>query len=272
MESLAASDGTFNIAPINYSHVYMIWSILHGRIEGEFVDQSKAVPGIYILLKGKTQALYHEAFSMIEKYRAENGLPQPRWTSYLLDDEKAVQNVINSFYPWVVIELCYFHVNKNIVKCLVKDKLTNFIRNCKSDGEIWFYGKFKQILVLPLLPLTMIHAAFTELKNKIVSFFAFHFDSAYQRDQLNSFFLKVEENYYGNEEKMKKVCKYKKEIRGTNLLEASHGGFNKSVLSPKNGKLNNHINGLKCIDFQYQAVAIDYKQKGASAFPKKTKV
>lgn len=161
---LAASDGTFKIAPIDYTQVYIIWSVLHGEVESEFVDRSKAVPGIFILLKGKTQALYHEAFSMIEVYREEQGIPPPCWASYLLDDEKSVQNVINFFYPLVVIELCFFHVNKNIVKCLVKHKLTNFIRNCESDEEMWLH---------------MIHAAFTELMEKIVSFFAHLCDNAY---------------------------------------------------------------------------------------------
>lgn len=268
----AGSDGTFRMAPIGYTQVYILWSILDGQMQDEAAYRSKALPGFYILLKGKTQALYSEAFGMIEKYRQENNLPTPAWESYLLDDEKAVQNVVSDFCPSVEVEICFFHVNKNIVKCLVNHKLTNFIRKCKSDGEVWFYGKFKQLLVLPLLPLSLIHDAFLQLKEKIVSFFRCNFDNAYQREQLDNFFDKVEENYYGNDDKMKRVCKYKKQIRGTNLIEATHGGFNKSILTPKHGSVDNLVHGLKCIDFQYRALAIDYNKKGVSVFPKKTKM
>lgn len=267
----AGSDGTFKMAPIGYTQVYMLWSILEGSVNEEKANRSKALPGIYILLKGKTQALYSEAFEMIEKYRVENDIPTPSWKSYLLDDEKAVQNVIEQ-YSSAEIEICFFHVNKNIVKFLVNHKLSSFVRKCKTDEELWFYGKLKQILVLPLLPLNSIHSAFKILKEKIVSFFRNTINNAYQHEQLDKFFVKIEENYYGNPEKMKKVCKYKKQIRGTNLIEATHGGFNKSILTPKHGNVNNLIHGLKCIDFQSRAVAVDFSKKGIAAFPKKAKL
>lgn len=268
----AGSDGTFKMAPVNYTQVYMLWSIIDGEVKGEFANRSKALPGIYILLKGKTEVLYREAFELIEKYRQDNNLPPISWQSFLLDDEKAVQNSLPILSSTVVVELCYFHVNKNIVKCLIKHKLTNFVRNCKSDGELWFYGKLKQILVLPLLPLSLIHGAFVALKEKIISFFRLHFSNLYQQEQLNMFFTKIEGNYYGNLEKMTKICKYKKQIRGTNLIEGTHGGFNKSILTPKNGTVNNIIQGLKCIDFEYRAVALDYQKNGVTIFPKKSHI
>lgn len=264
------SDGTFKMSPIGYSQVYMLWTLHEGFVEGEFAPRSKALPAIYMILKGKTQALYEEAFGVIEKYRQENKLPYPAWTSYLLDDEIAVQNVVEELYSFEdIIELCFFHVNKNILKCLMKFKLSSFVKNCESDGELWFYGKFKQILVLPLLPLCDIHDAFTSLKQKIISFFEYHFENQYQRDQLAKFFDKIEENYYGHTDKMKKICKNRKTMRGTNLIEASHGSFNKSIFTPKHATVSNLIYGLKCIDLQYQTLAADYDMKGVQAFPKK---
>lgn len=263
------SDGTFKMAPIGYTQVYMLWSLLEGGVEGEFAPRSKGIPAVYFILKGKTQALYDEAFRELEKYRKDNNIPNPSWSSYLIDDEKAVQNVVEELYPFVDIELCFFHVNKNILKCLMKFKLSSFVKKCESDGELWFYGQFKQILVLPLLPLSEIHDTFKSLKTKIASFFEYHFQNEYQREQLTKFFDKIEENYYGNDEKLRKICKYRKTMRGTNLIEASHGSFNKSIFTPKHSKPSNLIYGLKCVDLQYQTLAADYDLRGITAFPKK---
>lgn len=96
----------------------------------------------------------------------------------------------------------------------------------------------------------------------------YQFENPYQREQLTKFFDSIEENYYGNAEKMKKICKT---MRGTNLIEASHGSFIKSIFTPKHSKFSNLIYGLKCIDLQYQTLAADYDKKGIIAFPKKKK-
>jgi len=58
-------------------------------------------------------------------------------------------------------------------------------------------------------------------------------------------------------------------MRGTNLIEAAHGSFNKSILTPKHSKISNFIYGLKCVDLQYQTVAVEYEKMGVKAFPKK---
>lgn len=167
------SDGTFMMAPVGFTQVYMLWSLLEGIVEGETAPRSKAMPAVYKLLKGKTQAQYHEAFGVLENYREDNNLQVPAWSAYLLDDEKAVQNVVAEYYSLVDIELCFFHVDKNILKWLINFKLSNFVKNCKSDGELWFYGKFKKILALPLLELSEIHDAFKVLKLKFYLFLSF---------------------------------------------------------------------------------------------------
>lgn len=86
------------MAPIGYTQCYKLWTIKVGEVQGEFAVRSKAIPSIVHFRKGKTQALYDVAFDIIELYRLENNMPSPAWKDYIMDDEKGVQNVINTVF------------------------------------------------------------------------------------------------------------------------------------------------------------------------------
>lgn len=158
------SDGTFKIAPKGYSQCYVLWFIIDGKIIGENAYRSKAIPAVYFLLKGKNSHLYQEAFQILEEYRVVKKIHSPPWKEFLMDNEIAVEKVILDMYPNTKISLCLFHINKNMVKCLIDHKLSEFIRKCRAEAELWFYGKMKQILVLALLPQREIKPAFQKLK------------------------------------------------------------------------------------------------------------
>lgn len=266
------ADGTFKIAPIGFTQCYILWFIVEGKVDGEDAVRSKAIPAIYFLLKGKNTQLYEEAFKALEDYRDNQNIQFPAWEEFLMDDEVAVQNIVTRFYPNTKISLCLFHTNKNMVKCLVDHKLTEFIRKCRSDIELWFYGKFKEVLVLALLPHSDIQSSFIKLRNSILGYIESNIDNEYQINQFKDFFSKIEKRYFSNLEKMQKMCKFQKYIRTTNLIEAAHGAFNKSTLLPKNGAIINVIQGLQIIDLEFRTIVVDFDTNGVTSLQKKSQL
>lgn len=164
-----------------------------------------------------------------------------QFLEWYTDDEKAVQNVINEIYPGVNILLCWFHINKNIVKSVAKNKLSKFLRRCTKEEEFYISGQIKKILVLPFLPENSITAAYTVIKNNIMEFIkkkCGFFEKSFEK-----FFIYLDKYYFGNTSKIPLICKYEKTIRTTNLIEAAHSAFKKSRLLPHNSKLERLIDG-----------------------------
>ncbi len=137
--------------------------------------------------------------------------------------------------------------NQNVVKCLDEHKLTNFIRKCKTNEQLWFYGKIEKILVIPLLPLNDIIPPFKGLSSSIFSFIKSQFTNSYEVDQFQKYFGTIEERYFSKPEKIKMICKYGKETKCTNLIESTHHVFNASTIIPKHGTIANFIEGMKTI-------------------------
>lgn len=168
------SDGTFKMAPIGYTQVCICWSLqmkgllkVNYRVQRLFICCRKARLTPFT----KKRSLYSKNIDKIITY-----LPYPgsALVSLLINEENAVQNVVAELYSFVDIKLWSFHVHKNTLKCLVEFRLIIFVKKCKGDRELWFYGQFKQILDLPY---SDIHNTFKSLKLKIVSFFEYHFDN-----------------------------------------------------------------------------------------------
>lgn len=266
------SDGTFKIAPKGYTQCYVLWFVVEGKVDGEHAIRAKAIPAVYFLLKGKNTQLYEEAFQALEEYRDNQNIRFPDWDEFLMDNEVAVENVIMRLYPNTKISLCLFHINKNLVKCLVDHKLTEFIRKCRNDVELWFYGKMKEILVIALLPHSEIKDSFVKLKNLILGHIETKLDNEYQINQFKDFFKTIEIRYFSEPEKIKKMCKFGKVTRTTNLIEAAHGAFNKSSLLPKNGALVNVVQGLQIIDLEFRTIVVEFNRKGEISLPKKSQL
>lgn len=181
----------------------------------------------------------------------------------------AVRNVVESLYPDTVFGSCFFHRNQNIIKCMVQHKLTSYVRKCKEDEQLWFYGQLKKILVIPLLQLADMVPAFKSVAEHILKFVENKFENPFEIQQFKTFLKTVEERYFSCEEKMKMVCKYGKTIRTTNPVEARHGVFNNSSLVPQKGTVPNFISAMMATDLQHRAMAIDFETNGAAALAKK---
>lgn len=233
--------------------------------------RSKAILATTFLLKDKKQQTNQAAFEILDDYRKSINIPDPCFEEFLTDDEPAVRNVISGMYSNTKFALCYFHHNQNIVKCLVQHKLTCYVRKCKGDEQLWFYGQLKQILVIPLLPMSEMVQAFKFVSQHIMQFIVTKFTNSFEVDQFKQFFKTVEERYFSSEEKMKMICKYGIEIRTTNPIEAKHGVFNNSSIISQHGTVENFITSMKITDLQYRSLAIDFETNGPSAFPKKKK-
>lgn len=216
----AMSDGTFKMAPVGYKQVYMLWFIEEGTCGGEVLPRSRAILGSTFILKGKSQATYKIAFEILENYRKEHNFTEPAFEEYMTDDEPAVRNVLEELYPGTMFSLCHFHHNQNIIKCLVEHKLTTFIRKCKSDEQLWFYGKMKQILVLPLLPADQIATAYKSLSEAIINLIEEKFTCLFEIEQFKKFFETIERRYFSDEDKISLTCKYRKHMRCTNRIHS----------------------------------------------------
>lgn len=263
------SDGTFKMTPKGFKQSYMLWYIAEGNCKNEVLDRSKAILATTFILKSKSEATYQIAFEILDKYRRQHNIPEPAFQEYITDDEPAVRNVVGKLYPSTNFSLCFFHHNQNIVKCLAQYKLSSYIRRCQTDEQLWFYGKIKQILVLPLLPPNDVVTGFDILRLSILGFIESNFTNRYEVEQFKKFFDTVKDRYFSNEEKIRLTCKYGKHLRSTNLIESTHFVFNKSSIIPTHGTVSNFIHGMITIDIQYRALAIAFEDKGASVFAKK---
>lgn len=263
------SDGTFKTAPLDFKQSYMLWYIASGRYENEIVDRSKAIFASCFLLRNKQQATYDIAFKILDDYRKAKKIPEPNFDEFLTDDEVAVRNVVKSLYSNTDFALCFFHHNQNIVKCMVQHKLTAYVRKCKEDEQLWFYGQLKKILVIPLLQLADMVPAFKMMVNHILKFVENKFENPFEVQQFQKFMTTIEERYFSDEEKMKLICKYGKSIRTTNPVEARHGIFNNTSLVPQKGTVSNFISSMMVTDFQHRSMAIDFESNGAAVLPKK---
>lgn len=265
------ADGTFKMAPVHFKQSYMLWYIASGQHNDEIIDRSKAIFGCCFLLPNKQQATYDIAFKILDEYRKQQNIPDPSFDEFLTDEEVAVRNVVESLYPDTTFASCLFHRNQNIVKCMVQHKLTAFVRNCKEDEQLWFYGQLKKILVIPFLKLADMVPAFKLMASHILKFVESKFANPFEVQQFKSFLQTIEERYFSCEEKMKMICKYRKWIRTTNPVEARHGVFNTSSIVPQKGTVPNFISAMMTTDLQHRAMAIDFETNGAVVLTKKRK-
>lgn len=116
---------------------------------------------------------------------AQANIRSPNWLEFLINNEIAVENVDMKLYPNTKICICLFHINKNIIKCLVDHKLTEFVRKCKTNEELWFYGKLKEVLAIAILPESEIQSSFVKLKSLSLGFIESNINNTYQILQFN---------------------------------------------------------------------------------------
>lgn len=175
-------------------------------------------------------------------FRVENNICNPNWKEFLMDDEKAVQSILLEVYPDINISLCLFHLNKNVLKCIAKENMSNYFKKCSTNVELWVYHKIRNILALPFLPQEAIQTEFLKIKDKIRDTLK-ELLNPMEIEKIEKILEKLSSNYYSNQDKISLFCKFGKLIRTTNNMESYHSSFNKSLFFNKNSSMTTTING-----------------------------
>jgi hypothetical protein len=107
------------------------------------------VPFIYVLLPGRTAALYKKALDIIlTKIDDINpGLRRP--TNIILDFEKAEENAFRELMPAAAIHGCYFHYKQCIWRNVQKVGLA---ARYQQAGEAEFIENLKMFAALTFVP------------------------------------------------------------------------------------------------------------------------
>ncbi|CAF1030017.1 unnamed protein product [Brachionus calyciflorus] len=121
------ADGTFDIAPRLFLQTYTIHAIVNGR----------CLPLVYILLPGKSQALYSRVLDVISSM-----LKSPP-KSLMLDFERAFINAAHIAFKNISIHGCFFHFKQAIWRKIQEIGLAKIY---SENSEIRKILKIAQVL------------------------------------------------------------------------------------------------------------------------------
>lgn len=124
-------DGTFKSCPPFFYQVY----IIHGVSNGHYI------PLVYILLPGKTESLYKQAFSALFQALADSGLQfQPQ--VILVDFELSVINALRELVPEIPVKCCRFHLGQSIYRKIQSLGLSTMYQDSTDDVSKWLHPWF----------------------------------------------------------------------------------------------------------------------------------
>uniref|UniRef100_A0A7E4ZRE2 MULE domain-containing protein n=1 Tax=Panagrellus redivivus TaxID=6233 RepID=A0A7E4ZRE2_PANRE len=109
-------DGTFSITPNLFYQVLVI----HAHYDG--ADSRHSLPCVYLLLPGKSQALYTVAFNALK------ALIGTAPETAMVDFEKGLHNALSDVFPGIDISGCFFHLSQSIKSKIGDLHLTTAIR------------------------------------------------------------------------------------------------------------------------------------------------
>ena len=99
------------------------------------------IPGIYILLNGKSQILYEQAFGSLINIITNNRKIELEVVSIITDSEIALINVIKKYFPNCQRIACYFHFKQDLLRNLRSYGLYNENNKLTSDNILKKLGK-----------------------------------------------------------------------------------------------------------------------------------
>ena len=99
------------------------------------------IPGIYILLNGKSQVLYDEAFGSLINIITNNRKIDLDVVSIISDSEIALINIIKKYFPNSQRIACYFHFKQDLLRNLRTYGLYNESNKLTSDSILKKLGK-----------------------------------------------------------------------------------------------------------------------------------
>lgn len=136
-------DGTFKIAPVIFSQVFVILAEALGGVH----------PLIYALLPNKQEKTYTNLFKMLNQLK-----PGLNPTSISCDFEQAILKSIKTEFPSTEIYCCFYHFSKNIYKKWCDLGIVSNYRN-NSDFSILV----KMVVALTFIPINDIDLAIESL-------------------------------------------------------------------------------------------------------------
>lgn len=142
------ADGTFYVAPNEFTQLYTIHALL---------GNSEAIPCVYVLLKNKSKESYT---TMLQFLKSVNPDREVHPASISLDFEQAAIIAFQEQFPDATIHGCFFHLSQNIWRHIQQAGLQ--IRY-GSDPE--FANKTRSLAALSFLPPDDVIRGFEELTN-----------------------------------------------------------------------------------------------------------
>jgi hypothetical protein len=151
-------DGTFRTAP----HIFaQIFTIIGLRTRTGKPEEQVAVPLVYALLSGKTQAMYTEVLEVVRDAVAKFRVAPCTPTKIMSDFEVAIINACRDVFPQVPVSACYFHLGQ-IVYQRIQDAGLQVQYRDPDDPMIKRYTHM--LLALAFVPQADVQASFTELR------------------------------------------------------------------------------------------------------------
>ena len=99
------------------------------------------IPGVYILMNGKSQDLYDIVFDSLINIITENRNIELEVLSIITDTEKALINSVKKYFPNSQRIACYFHYKQDVLRNLRIYGLYNENNKVTSDIIIKKLGK-----------------------------------------------------------------------------------------------------------------------------------
>ena len=159
-------DGTFAVAPLLFTQLYVIQGIVNGVF----------LPLVYALLQRRTQTTYETLFRVLEQFGCDP-------STVIMDFERSVEMAIFSvFGEHVNIQFCFYHLTQSIWRKIQSLGLTNRYEN---DNEFRLFCG--QIDALAFLPLEEVNDGIEYLKETVpeeAEALLNYFDSTYVSGQL----------------------------------------------------------------------------------------
>ena len=140
-------DGTFKCCPKFFAQLYTV----HGYNNGNYV------PLLYMLLPGRSENVYRQAFEIIITKCSDSGLTFSP-SVFHIDFESAVIKVVKQMFPNAQLQLCRFHLGQSWYRHIQEYHLAQDYKSKTPIGK-WLHLTFG----LHFLPPAQVGSAFADI-------------------------------------------------------------------------------------------------------------
>uniref|UniRef100_A0A0N5B3M8 MATH domain-containing protein n=1 Tax=Strongyloides papillosus TaxID=174720 RepID=A0A0N5B3M8_STREA len=206
------SDGTFYVAPKSYAQLYVVIAVLEENKNNE--KRIEFLPVAFRLMKTKTEEMYAMFWNTLIEEMRKYGITHTEPKMFITDKEHAMVNIIDQLYP-----------GKHSTRLI---KLLTRLRK-GSDNEnhlLKFYENFRKIIALPLLPKQLITEQYFRTERDLL-YHCEQWMTSTELKQLKKWTKYLRDAWFNvSESELKKICKFRTEIRNTNGSETTNRQIN----------------------------------------------